>query len=746
MASNLKPSADPSLESVDGTVERLLYTGDSFAIFTCKEGFSVKGSLLDDPEALIGTEVTFLGKWGKPFINKKQQTIKSFQFSSYQIRENQTVFFLTKMVKAGITKQVALKIAKEIPDLGEVLENNPKRLEIYSGIGPKKIAKIAAKWKEFKHVKRLGELLLPYGITNNMILKIYNFYGENAESDVVEDTYGLTEIRGIGFKKADEIALRLGVAEDDPRRIKACLMYCMIERVGGEGNTATTLKDLLAFLIDEIGGEGGSTHARLKSLALDVLTHLLDENELAVVTGDFPQDSCYLATSWNLNYERTIKEACDLRSDGRRLVEDIDGWIARYERSVTDELRLEGRIGPEEEFRLGDQQRNAVVIANSLPAILLITGYAGTGKTATSRAILELYAEKFGRDSITGCALAGIAANRLQQQSGFESGTIHSTLGYKNGEWSYNRNNPLEAKVVLLDEGGMADSELTYRLMSAVNFKAGGHMIILGDDAQLDPVGAGQPFSDMIHLGLVACVKLDKIYRSDEEAVTTLFAADVRRGVVPSGLMGQHYKDFRFVERSIPDYWRKKKSLTETEMRGEREANNRDIREEILRLAIDKRDEMLDLYNGKKLREYLTFFQVLSPVHGNDLGVQTLNRALQAVLNPPSGFPELEVGGRCFRLRDKLVHLENQKMDVVPMGRYREWLEGRCDAEIEVRVMNGQLGVVVKVDPGQKDDPKVHVCYQCISQITLSASPVTSLRDPGTSTWFSRSRCPTSLC
>ncbi len=696
-------SPEGALESVVATISKLRFASSDYAIFSTREGFSVKGSLLDAPDALVGVEATFLGKWGKPFVDKSGGETKTFAFSSYQIKENQTVFFLTKMVKAGITKKAALKIAKEIADLGEVIENNPEQLGKYPGIGPKKLEKVVAKWGEFKQVKRLGELLLPYGITNNMILRIFDTFGDSSEAVVVGDTYALTQIRGVGFKKADEIALRLGVPYDDHRRIKACLMFCLDDKAAGAGHTAVTLHDLTALLLEEIGSEDGENHAEMKRLAVNVLTELLDEDEVSLIDGEFPQVDCVLSASWRLAYERMIYDVCGVSVEGRKAVSDIDAWIANYEAKVTQEKG--------EAFKLGDRQREAVILANTLPPVLCITGYAGTGKTATSRAILELYAEKFERDTIIGCALAGIAANRLQQQSGFESNTIHSTLGYKGDDWTFNKNCPLPARVVLLDEAGMADSEITYRLMSAISFKTGAHLIIMGDDAQLDPVGAGQPFSDMVHLGLVPSVKLDHIYRADEDAVTTLFAADVRQGVCPTGLLGQNYSDFRFVDRSIPDYWKKKKSLPEADMRVEREENNRVIRNEIIQIARSHADTMIDLYNGKMLREYMTYFQVLSPVHGYDLGVELLNKELQAVLNPSAGYPEIEISNRIFRIRDKVVHLANAKLKVIPMSFYRDWLEGRIDAEKEIKVMNGQLGVVIRVALDDEDDPKVHVCY-----------------------------------
>lgn len=688
------------MESVETTLRNILFQGDGFAIYSTEDGFSAKGSVLEDPKSLVDTDVTLLGDWGADFTNKWGKRCKTFAFTSYQIRENQTIFFLLRMVRAGIPAKTARKIATDIGDkLGEVIENEPQRLRKYTGIGEKKLEKIVAKWAEFKHVKRLGEILLPYGITNNLILRVFEHFGEKAAEVVISDTYRLTEVRGIGFKKADEVAMKLGVAPQDPRRIAACVMFCMNEKAAGDGHSAVSIGGLLALVNDEIESDHLSEMAATESGVFPVVEALVSRGDLSVVDGVFPEKECCLAVTWRFGMEKRIINACKNGRPGFKAVKDIDGWIDAYEKRT--------------KIKLGDQQRAAVVNANSLPPILCVSGYAGTGKTTTSKAILQLYAEKYGDESIVGCALSGIAANRVRLQSGFPAMTVHSLLGFMGADYTYNGDNPLPYQVILLDEGSMVDSEMLFRLVSAINFKGGAHLIILGDPAQLPPVGAGQPFADMLDHNLAPAVKLDRIYRQSEDAVITLFAADVRQGTVPAGLCNQGFADFRYLDYSIPDYWKLKKTLPEAELKEIRERNNTEIREAIARIAISHRDTMLNLYSSKQLKEYITYFQVLSPINDYAAGVKAMNKHLQSVLNPPTGnmqFPT--TGDRAFRVRDKVVHLKNKNMEVVPMGKFRAWLEGDDSHVVESRVFNGQLGVVIKIDADEDgENMKLHVCY-----------------------------------
>lgn len=682
--------AAEKFRTVDTVFSKTIFVADGFAIFKTNDGFSAKGNIIDAPETLIDTPILLLGEWD---TYKGQRT---FAFRSYQIQENQIYFFLTRMV-GNIPASTAREIVAAVGDrLPEIMETSPDSLAKFKGIGPKKLIRIKAKWESFKHVRRLGEILLPYGITNNLILRIHEHFGDKAVDVTMQDTYRLTEVRGVGFKTADEVAIKLGVPHNDPRRLAACALYCLTEKMAGEGNTAITVEDLEKSISEEIasdglGGDIASSHADITR----IIGALIEADKIAVVIGKYPDKDAYLTLPWLLRMEKRIMELCKLRRNGQA-TKDIETWIVAYEK----------RFGRP----LGDQQRQAVRIANTLPAIVAVSGYAGTGKTTTSRAILELYTEIYPRDSVFCCALSGVAANRVQNQSGFPGATIHSLLGYKGGsDWTFNASNKLACKVVLLDEASMDDSELMFRLLSAIDFEGGSHLIILGDPAQLPPVGAGAPFADMLAFNLVPHVVLDKIYRQSEDKVITTFAASVRHGEVPPGYRN-HYADFKFIEKSIPDYWQLRKTLPESEMKDLREKNNNEIRESILAIAQRRKSHMDGYYEAQSTLAYLLDFQVLSPIKDGAAGVRSLNQGLQEVLNPPTGGPEMKVGERRFRTRDKIVHLINKNLMVVPVEHYENYLFEGDDVLVERRVYNGQFGALTLVD-GEGDDMELHVLF-----------------------------------
>lgn len=678
--------------TVETRFDRAIYEKDGFAILATSDGFSVKGNLLDTVKSILDTPVTVIGEW------ESSKHGKTLAMRSYQVKENQIVFFLTRMV-GSIPMATARQIAAEIGDaLGDVMEKTPERLLDYKGIGKKKLARIQLQWAQFKDVQELGKLLLPYGVSNTMIAKIHAHFGKDAQSVATNDTYRLTEVRGIGFKKADEIAIRIGIDPDDPRRLAACAMYCMMEKIAAAGDTATTVDRLLASITEEILTDGLDL-AATPAKVLDVLARLIDDRRLVTVSGRFPDNDAYLALAWYFwSEKKLLKLLADFgKQPPQQAVADIDAWIGRYE-------QRNAKI-------LGEQQKAAVRLGNTLPPIMAIYGYAGTGKSTSAKAILEIYAEKFGRDQIVCCALSGVAANRVQVTSGFPGSTIHSLLGFRgNNDWTYNENNKLDSAVVLLDEGSMVDSDLMCKLFDAIDFAGGARLIILGDPAQLEPVGPGAPFADMLRHDLMPSIELDHIYRQSEGAVITTFAAAVRKGQVPDGYRSRH-DDFSFSRVAIDDYWKLRKSLPPDEMKILRDRNNAAIRDRIMAIALRRQQAMADYLEHGAILEYLLDFQVLAPIKDSDVGVRELNVRLQETLNPRrDNEPEIVIADRRFRMRDKVVHLKNKNMDIVSLQSYSDLTQGVEDYVEPKRVYNGQFGMITRI-VGEGDSAMIHVHY-----------------------------------
>jgi len=309
-------------------------------------------------------------------------------------------------------------------------------------------------------------------------------------------------------------------------------------------------------------------------------------------------------------------------------------------------------------------------------------GYAGTGKSTTSKTILEILNTRYDAKEIMTCALSGIASQRISDTTGFESATIQSLLVKHEGSDMF------PYSVVLIDEASMINSSLFARLMSKISKKA--IVIIVGDDAQLPPIGAGNVLSDVLTLALAPIVKLTKIYRQSEEQAIALIANQIRQGEVPE--YRAKYDDFEFIDLSIANYYALKQQLSQEELKELREQNSQNIIAEMLHRVVESIEKARYRLNNKQIKEYLNYFQVITPMKGGSLGTTNLNKVLQEYFNPN---PKkcIKKGDQEFRLMDKVVHTKNENMtawsaDGFKMGE---------DAS-ERRIFNGMSGLLFKID------------------------------------------------
>ena len=255
----------------------------------------------------------------------------------------------------------------------------------------------------------------------------------------------------------------------------------------------------------------------------------------------------------------------------------------------------------------------------------------------------------------------------------------------------------------------MVDVKTFDALLRAIDFNTT-NLILIGDPAQLPPVGAGEPFSDIIAHGMVDNVTLDKIYRQSEGKVITTFAQDVRNGIAPD--LRYAYEDFEFVDISIPNYWELKNTLKPTEMSEAIEKNNQHIVNFVLDEARGALAHIRNAYR-RDAWEGLTRFQVIVPMKNGTVGTKNLNVLLQDVLNPITDPIEeilVKLGsGREFRVRDKVIHLQNKRMVCVHADEFKLALNEKRDYEtFETKVYNGQLGVLFK---GNIEEDEHYVYY-----------------------------------
>ena len=611
-------------------------------------------------------EFEFTGDW------KMTKYGRQFECSASVMMTSDAYYFLTKFTK-GIGPKIATQILKLIPEeeLANVILKKPEKLLKVKGIGPNRVEKLRASWVEFEHLRKLSEYfsVRKANISNYLVIRIHKHFGDSALEIIDENPYQLTKIKGIGFKTADYLALEIGIERDSKFRMKAALQYILMNEAESNGHTylkLSKLRSLLAELFDDDVPE------KIFEISLQ---ELIDEREISYSAETNLIGLCYLH-----QIERHV---------GRFLA--TPGSKPPVSTKVIDQLIDAAEI--EEGVKFADLQREAIKkVTAGETCRFALSGYAGTGKSTVSRTILNTLAQVFcNKDEIVCCAFTGMAAARAREVTGFQAFTIHSLLKFQGGEFFYNRSNKLPYRVIAVDEATMINAKLMSRLTEAVHENT--VFILIGDPAQLPPIGPGNIFSDGINRKILDTTTLTQIYRQSEDSVLTYFADFIRRGKVPPEVFKSDWSDFQFIKiepRNI--FLMKKSGATEQELQQARLENNLAILGGILKQAT---------IASTKYDNLLTDFQVLTPMRKGPLGVENLNAELQKILNPASPKkPELRKGEASLRLGDKVVHLMNKDMAVMNAQDWKE--KGRFipapTFQENTRVFNGSLGIVVDID------------------------------------------------
>ncbi|MEA3288700.1 MAG: AAA family ATPase [Campylobacterota bacterium] len=653
--------------NLTGTLKRVLYRNDenNYYIGVLENGQKICGQYFDtDLEKLTGEEITLKGVW-----NSHKKYGVQFVFESLQLKEAEIFFFLTKIVK-GISKKLAFEMTKKYDEdeLCEILDNRPAELLQFKGIKEKKLTQIVTSWNKFKHLRELGTFLAQFGVTTNLINKIYQQFGEvpNLIENIKENPYMLTAIKGIGFKRADEIGLKLGISRESSFRITACMNYTLKEFCEANGNSSIKKEQLYSLLDDALGFENKDT------LYEEALLNLLNKEQINETKKDsFSPAMNYFAETRIIEFFKTREQHKLLNT----IIKDFDTYIDKKEETLG--------------FKLSEEQKKAVELINKGENTILLIGYAGTGKSTSSRAILELLEETVTYDDIHCMALSGIASQRISDTTGYKSSTVQSALvKIDNSDKDY-----FDYKVVLIDEASMINSVTFYKILSKINPDT--VLIIVGDDGQLPAIGAGDVLRDAIRYDLAPICKLTKIYRQNEHQAIATLANEIRKGVVPE--YKEEYEDFKFVDISIPNYYAQKATLSDYEINTLRNENNHQILHTVLGIASNYIKPMYEHINNKEINKFLTLFQVITPIKSGTLGVENLNINLQKLINNTKQ-EGIKTRLYEYKLADKVIHIKNENMKAKTLQAYRS---GQGDF-VEKRVFNGQLGMIIKIDHENK--------------------------------------------
>ncbi|MHC3993790.1 AAA family ATPase [Thiomicrolovo sp. ZZH C-3] len=633
-----------------GQIEKIFYEDEGFFVGVLGTGEKISGHYFESSVASIeNAAVTLEGEYVE-----HPKYGRTFKFHTLNVNQHELFFFLNRVVK-GFPKKVTAELIERFGEAGviEILDNDIEKLTEFAGIKQKRLERIQGRWKQFRSMRELGSLLAPYDVTPSMLTTIAGAMKDvnDPVAAIKKNPYVLINVEGIGFRRADELALKMGVETGDDRRLACAMEYAIAQRCEREGNSCLGKAELFAEL-DTLLQEGAVSQ-RYEA----VLAEHIAEESIRPLSGEL------LAPVRLYEAERFIFEEFRRRLKRRDepLTGDLEAFLA------------------ETSFTPGAQQREALETLNGGTRLLCLVGYAGTGKSTTAKLLLDLLALRHGHEQVITCALSGIASQRIGEVSGYESATIQSLLVRFEGR------DAMPYKVVLIDEASMINAPLFARLLSRCHRDA--VIIIVGDDAQLPPIGAGDVLGDIIRFTLMPVVTLTKIYRQSETQAIPAIADAVRHSEIPA-LFGD-YDDFRFLpvaSRDFPDRETHAESLLAA------------LAEEAVRAIPACREHL----KQKELYAYLTAFQVISPMKGGTLGTENLNRVLQGYFNP-SARQTVQRGDRRFALMDKVVHTKNDNMPA--------WSQEGYKAETpseKHRIFNGMLGLLFRID---EEAEQVYVVY-----------------------------------
>lgn len=637
--------------NLSGVLKKILFHNDenSYYIGILENNQKICGQYFDtDLRKLEGEEIILKGSWQ----THKKYGIQ-FAFTTIQIKQSEANFFLTKIVK-GISKKLASQINLKYSqdELYEILDNEPSKLLNFKGISDKKLLQIVTSWNKFKHLRELSDFLGEYNVTKNLINKIYTelSYIDDLIPKIKQNPYILANIKGIGFKKADDIASAIGIDKKSNYRIQAALNYTLKEYCDSNGNSSISKEKLFTLLDDKLNF---------------IDEHTIYENAIIGLVGDktLHQTTKDRYSPSNIfNAEKNILEFFEKHKNQHThnsIIQDFDSYIKKRESILG--------------FRLSKEQKKAVSIINDGFKTLLLIGYAGTGKSTSSKAILQLLEEVISFNDIHCIALSGIAAQRINETTGYNASTIQSLL------ISAKQKDYFDYKVILLDEASMVNSITFNQIISKISDEC--IFIIVGDDGQLPAIGAGDILSDAIKFDLSPIVKLTKIYRQNEKKAIALIANKIRQGNIPT--IKNSYDDFKFIDITIQD----------DEYSKNKDDNNYDILNNILDTTSKYVDDIHQLRKDKKISSYLTYFQVITPMKNGILGVENININLQRLINNNTN---KSFQGKLYnyKIADKIIHIKNENMKTLSMDEYKS---GSTDYK-EKRIFNGMLGMIIKID------------------------------------------------
>ena len=593
------------------------------------------------PTLSVGESIEIEGKWVNHKIYGSQFEVQSFIPVTPSSLEGIYVYLSSGMIH-GIGEKMAKRIVDKFSvDTLDIIQNTPERLTEVEGIGMKKVKQIQESYEENRELRNIIIQLSPYGITPNYCLRIYKKYKDKSLEVINKNPYRLAEeVRGIGFRIADDIASKIGIDKYSPDRIMQGILFTLNQSLGS-GHTYLPKRILIEQSVKILGVEPKYVENGIMDLAYDQKVHLENMNGEILI---------YLMMYY-ICENGVCKEIVKLSQH-----ETKDLHI-----NIEEEIKV---VEKEDEISLANNQILAVKESIN-NGVTIITGGPGTGKTTTINTIIKIFENN--DQKVVLCAPTGRAAKRMSETSNKEAKTIHRLLemGFATDSdelvFFKNEEDPIDADVIILDEASMVDIILMYNLLKAI--KLGTRLLLVGDSDQLPSVGAGNVLKDIIDSNVIKTVRLNEIFRQARESMIVVNAHKINNG--EPLFLNVKNKDFFFLRKN----------------------NNEEILNEIIGLVSER---LPKFYKFDKLKD----IQVLTSMRKGDLGVNNLNIELQKYLNPPNKYKQEEqFAKRTFRVGDKVMQIRNN---------YTKKWETEDKSDRGEGIYNGDIGYIFHIDKDKK--------------------------------------------
>ncbi len=605
----------PLLADLQGQIERITYTNDEngytiakLKVYGYRDLVTIIGNLIvPNPGEIIKMK----GEW----INHPKYG-EQFKIIHYKTMIPASVYGIEKYLGSGLIKGIgpvmAKRIVKRFSEKSlDVIEKDIEKLVEVDGIGKKRIGMIKKAWDEQKEIREVMIFLQTYGVSSGYATKIFKQYGSQSIEVVKKNPYRLaTDIFGIGFIIADNIAEKLGFSKNSELRAEAGILY-VLNQLSDDGHVYYPCEPLIKKCQEILQIDRDVIEKAFEVIASD--KRIIIENlnqDINEISGN--KKAVYL-TRYHVSENSIAAKLKTLNS------------VPKSFRKIDTEEAVEW-VQKRLSITLAEKQIEAVRCATE-NKVMVITGGPGTGKTTIINAILKIFSKL--KINIMLAAPTGRAAKRMSEATGHEAKTIHRMLEYsiKKGGFQKNDENPLRCDLLIVDEASMVDTILMHYLLKAIPQKA--TFILVGDVNQLPSVGAGNVLKDIIGSGAAPVIELNEIFRQAKESLIIVNAHKINNGVMPYlNPDRRKLSDFYFIEQENPE----------------------DVLKIILNLTTNRIPRRFGF-------DPVNDIQIITPMHKGIVGAGNLNVELQKSLNPSD--EGVVRGNRNFKINDKVMQIKN---------------------------------------------------------------------------------------